>query len=304
MKNTVIIIIGAAALLFLLILLRSYYEIHHFRIKRYAINADAIKKQTTFAFITDLHNCSYGSDNEKIIAALKKEKPDFLIIGGDLIVGKRNIGQCLPEKYFNNAVSLLKGISGEFPILYTYGNHETRIKNRKETNPLYNEYIRQIKELLKEQKIILLNDEIWEYNNIIVAGLEVDDKAYDDNESFDNEKLRRLMSLVSRKAESDKNSFRILVSHSPDFFEQYAEENIDLVLSGHNHGGTVRIPFFGGVISRKYKLFPKYSYGIYKKNGTKMLLTGGLGDHTIHFRLFNIPEIVIITLKNSQKPLI
>lgn len=299
MKNTVIIIIGAAALLFLLILLRSYYEIHHFRIKRYAINADAIKKQTTFAFITDLHNCSYGSDNEKIIAALKKEKPDFLIIGGDLIVGKRNIGQCLPEKYFNNAVSLLKGISGEFPILYTYGNHETRIKNRKKTNPLYNEYIGKIKELLKEQKIILLNDEIWEYNNIIVAGLEVDDKAYDDNESFDKEKLRRLMALVSRKAESDKNSFRILVSHTPDFFEQYAEENIDLVLSGHNHGGTVRIPFFGGVVSRKYKLFPKYSYGIYKKNCTKMLLTGGLGDHTIHFRLFNIPEIVIITLKNS-----
>lgn len=296
MKNTVIIIIGIAALLFILMLLRGYYEVRHFRIKRYTIKTDTIKKQAAFAFISDLHNCTYGNDNEKIIAALKKEKPDFLIIGGDLIVGKRNMGQCMPEKYFKNAVSLLKGISGEFPILYTYGNHETRVKNRKETNPLYNEYIDSIKGQLEEQKIILLNDEIWEYNNIIVAGLEVGDKAYDNNESFDNEKLRKLMTLVSQKSASNKNKFHILVSHPPDFFEQYAEENIDLVLSGHNHGGTIRIPFLGGVISRKYKLFPKYSYGVYEKNGAKMILTGGLGDHTIHFRLFNMPEIVVITL--------
>lgn len=299
MRDTVLLITGIAMAFLALILLRSYYETHHFRIKRYCIKTDRIKEQTTFAFITDLHNCSYGKDNEKIIAALKKENPAFLIIGGDLIVGKRNIGQCMPEKYFNNAVSFLKGISGEFPILYTYGNHETRIKNRKEINSLYNEYMEQIKEHVQEQKITLLNDEIWEHNNIIAAGLEVNYEAYNEKESFDREKLKRLISSVNEKTYQDDNFFRILVSHPPDFFELYAEENVDLILCGHNHGGTVRIPFLGGVISREYKLFPKYSYGIYKKNGAEMIISGGLGDHTIHFRLFNMPEIVIITLEKS-----
>lgn len=300
MRDTVLWIIGILVLLLMLILLRSYYETHNFRIKRYSIRTDKIKKQTTFAFITDLHNCNYGKDNDKIIAAIKKEKPDFLIIGGDLIVGKRNVGQCETEKYFNNAVSFLHGISGEFPILYTYGNHETRIKNRREINPLYDTYIEQIKTLLEEQKITFLNDNVWSDKNIIVAGLEVDDEAYDDNNCFDREKLERLMSLADEKQPTVDCCFRILVSHPPDFFDLYAEEDVDLILCGHIHGGTVRLPGIGGVVSRKYKLFPKYSYGMYKKNGRKMILTGGLGDHTIHFRLFNMPEIVIITLEKGE----
>lgn len=299
MKDTVLWIIGILVFLLVLVLLRSFYETHHFRIKRYSIKTDRIKKQTTFAFISDLHNCNYGKYNEKIITAIKNERPDFLIIGGDLIVGKRNIGQCIPEKYFNNAVSFLKGISGEFPILYTYGNHETRIKNRRETNPLYNAYIEQIKKQVQEQKITFLNDDIWSDNNIIVAGLEVNDEAYDNDKSFERVRLERLMSLVSEKQPQDNSCYRILVSHPPDFFDLYAEENVDLILCGHIHGGTVRLPGIGGVISRKYKLFPKYSYGMYKKNGRKMILTGGLGDHTIHFRLFNMPEIVIITLTGN-----
>ena len=295
MRGTILWIMGTGGLLLVFILLRSYYETHHFKIKRYCIKNDNIKELTTFAFITDLHNCSYGRDNEKLIEALKRENIKFLIAGGDLVVGKRNIGQCRPEKFFNNAVSFLKGISGEVPILYTYGNHETRIKIRRKTNPLYDEYMEQINKL-KEQKIILLNDEIWQYQNIIVAGLEVDDKAYDDGKSFDREKLKGLMSSVNERASSDREVFRILVAHPPDFFEAYAEENVDLILCGHNHGGTVRIPMLGGVISRKYKLFPKYSYGVYDKNEKKMIVSGGLGDHTVHFRLFNMPEIVIITL--------
>lgn len=299
MKDTFLWIIGILVFLLMLVLLRSFYETHHFRIKRYSIKTDRIKKQTTFAFISDLHNCNYGKYNEKIITAIKNERPDFLIIGGDLIVGKRNIGQCIPEKYFNNAVSFLKGISGEFPILYTYGNHETRIKNRRETNPLYNAYIEQIKKQVQEQKITFLNDDIWSDNNIIVAGLEVNDEAYDNDKSFERVRLERLMSLVSEKQPQDNSCYRILVSHPPDFFDLYAEENVDLILCGHIHGGTVRLPGIGGVISRKYKLFPKYSYGMYKKNGRKMILTGGLGDHTIHFRLFNMPEIVIITLTGN-----
>ncbi len=294
------LIIGILIILLLLILIRSYYETHHFKIKRYTIKSDKIKNETAFAFITDLHNCNYGKDNETIVNAVKNENPDFLIIGGDLIVGKRNAEKNNPEKYFDNAVSFLKNISGEFPVLYTFGNHETRVKNKRKSNPVFDAYMGQIKELVDKQQIKLLNDDICNKNNIVVAGLEVNDEAYDDYNSFDKDKLDALMSRITGENTEDDNNFNILVSHTPEFFSTYAEENVDLILCGHNHGGGIRLPFIGGVISRDFKLFPRYSYGIYERNGRKMVLTGGLGDHTIHFRLFNMPEIVIITLKNSR----
>lgn len=296
----IFLIIGILIILLLLILIRSYYETHHFKIKRYTIKSDKIKNETAFAFITDLHNCNYGKDNETIVNAVKNENPDFLIIGGDLIVGKRNAEKNNPEKYFNNAVLFLKNISGDFPVLYTFGNHETRVKNKRKSNPVFDAYMGQIKELVDKQQIKLLNDDIWKKNNIVVAGLEVNDEAYDDNNSFDKDKLDGLMSRITGENTEDDNNFNILVSHTPEFFSTYAEENVDLILCGHNHGGGIRLPFIGGVISRDFKLFPRYSYGIYERNGRRMVLTGGLGDHTIHFRLFNMPEIVIITLKNSR----
>lgn len=296
----IFLIIGILIILLLLILIRSYYETHHFKIKRYTIKSDKIKNETAFAFITDLHNCNYDKDNETIVNAVKNENPDFLIIGGDLIVGKRNAEKNNPEKYFNNAVLFLKNISGDFPVLYTFGNHETRVKNKRKSNPVFDAYMGQIKELVDKQQIKLLNDDIWKKNNIVVAGLEVNDEAYDNDNSFDKDKLDGLMSRITGENTEDDNNFNILVSHTPEFFSTYAEENVDLILCGHNHGGGIRLPFIGGVISRDFKLFPRYSYGIYERNGRRMVLTGGLGDHTIHFRLFNMPEIVIITLKNSR----
>lgn len=275
---TIIIVLAAG------IILRSRYETHNFKIKEYRFSTDKVTEEIKFGFITDLHNCLYGEKNESVIKALEREKCSFLIIGGDLISGKRNIGDNSPLSYYSNAADFLNGLSGKMPIFYTFGNHETRVRNRQKTNPLYRAYMNSI----RNAELEMMNNRMYRWNQeLIITGLEIDEASYDNENSLNINK-----NLFCH----DEKAYRILVAHSPEFFGDYAKEDADLILCGHNHGGTVRLPVIGGVVSRDYKLFPKYSYGVYEKNGKKMVLTSGLGDHTIHFRLFNMPEVVVITL--------
>ena len=96
-----------------------------------------------------------------------------------------------------------------------------------------------------------------------------------------------------------EGAYNILVAHNPDYFGAYEKWGANLVLSGHNHGGLVRIPFIGGVISPRLHIFPKYTYGLYESSGTKMLLSNGLGSHSLKIRVNNIPEIVFIQIKGK-----
>jgi len=96
----------------------------------------------------------------------------------------------------------------------------------------------------------------------------------------------------------DNKKFNVLLAHNPFSFDAYSEVGFDLVFSGHVHGGIIRIPGIGGLLSPQRKLFPKYSEGIYKKGDTQMIVSRGLGYGGIKFRIFNRPEIVVVTLKN------
>ena len=271
-----------AVVALVLVFARSLYECSHFIVKEYNIKSSKVKDTpVTFGFISDLHNCCYGRKNEKIIEALKENKCEFLIIGGDMINGKRDIKNKNPEKYYKNATEFLNRISSEMKVYYTFGNHETRTKNRKSDNPLFSSFM----ESIKGCDITFLNNEKADINdNISVCGLEIPEEAYK-NEKYYMENM-----------EIDSERFNILVAHMPDYFMEYAKTGAELILCGHNHGGTIRLPFIGGVISRRYKLFPEYSYGLYKTEKSEMIFTSGLGDHSIHFRLFNMPEIVAINI--------
>lgn len=282
-------IISGVIILMIAILFKSYYETHHFKIKEYVIYTEKIEGIVKFGFITDLHNCCYGHDNKSVINAMIREKISFLIMGGDLISGKRDIGENNPEEYYGNAVAFLKEISKKIPLYYVFGNHETRVKNRKDRNPMYNAYMESIGGLgiqfiNNKESIIDCGN-----NSLLLEGIELTEVVYDEKKGF---------RMESGKTKSE--AYKILAVHSPEFFDEYAKSDADLILCGHNHGGTVRLPFIGGLISRDYRFFPKYSYGEYEKNGKKMILSSGLGDHTIHFRLFNMPEIVVVTLSGEK----
>ena len=95
-------------------------------------------------------------------------------------------------------------------------------------------------------------------------------------------------------------TFQILLSHRPELFEMYVNRSMDLVFSGHAHGGQFRLPFVGnGLVAPNQGLFPKYSEGLHIKKDTTMVVSRGLGNSIVPLRLFNQPEIVCATLRGK-----
>ncbi len=99
---------------------------------------------------------------------------------------------------------------------------------------------------------------------------------------------------------AEKDRFQILIAHNPQYFKEYAGWGADLTLSGHVHGGIVRLPLLGGVVSPSLALFPKYSGGRYQQAGRTMILSRGLGTHTINVRMFNPGEVSLIEIKGTK----
>lgn len=259
---------------------RSFYENSHFIRKRYCFSHENIDHPVKLLFLSDLHNNTFGRENEHLIRAIREEQPDVILIGGDLIVGKGG------RVNTNHALSFVNQIQDICPVLYTYGNHETRVKDTKE----FQNYQRE----LKKQRIELLNNTGIHMQihgqKFFFYGLELS------NEQYKKEQISRKNPFRGIKGE-----IKVLIAHTPNFFETYAKWNPDYVFSGHNHGGIVRLPHIGGMISTEHKLLPKYSYGVYQRKATSMILSAGAGTHTIKFRLFNPSEIVLAELQEKEK---
>ena len=109
--------------------------------------------------------------------------------------------------------------------------------------------------------------------------------------------------MVSTKRNSladDESSYSIFLAHRPELCESYARCNIDLVLSGHAHGGQFRLPFIGGLIAPDQGIFPKYDAGLFTNGSTNMIVSRGLGNSIIPIRFNNRPEVIVIELLNTD----
>lgn len=243
------------------------------------------KKITSFVVISDLHNQVYGKDNERLLGAIDDAKPEFIIIAGDMMIAK-------PGYNLDIVFDFLRKLALKYTVYYGIGNHEYRLKLYKEKYPgMYDDFY----SFLQEQGIILLDNKSCTVSvgnkNIVITGLEIEREYY-----------RRFMkiymapdyidSLVGSKTED----YTILIAHNPEYFESYVSWGADLVLSGHIHGGMVRLPFLGGVISPKVCFFPKYDSGLFEKDGKYMILSRGLGMHTIPVRINNRAELIKVEL--------
>jgi len=265
----------------LIILCRSCYEVTHFIIKRYTFQNKNAVSPINLLYISDLHETRFGKENERLIQAVQKEAPDCIIIGGDLIIGK--------EKKIKTDVALefLKKINGICPVLYNFGNHETRVRKTKE----FQDYLKELDRL----DITLLNNRGIHLNlkgtKIYFWGIELSKACY---------KSKKYTVKKNPFSAAKEDEIKILIAHNPNFFKEYAEWEPDYILSGHNHGGIIRLPMLNGVISTDKRFFPEYSYGLYQENQSIMVLSGGAGTHTIKFRLFNESEIVAVHIKNRK----
>ena len=280
-RKTIIIILISIILLFF-ISLYLYYENNYLQVSNYTIESNKIPKDFDgfkIAQISDFHNTKSKKLTNDLVEEIKKTKPNIIVLTGDLVDSyKTNI---------NVVISFVEKINDIAPIYYVTGNHEARIDN-------YDE----LKDKLEKNKVIILDGklEIIKKDNSEINLIGIDDPSFNFNTYRDDSTIIQ-DSLVPIKY--NKNNFNILLSHRPELIETYAKNNFDLVLSGHAHGGQIRIPFIGGLIAPNQGLFPKYTSGIYEMNNTKMIISRGIGNSVLPFRVNNRPELVVIKLKNK-----
>ena len=230
----------------------------------------------SIAHISDLHNAEYGENNEKLIDILKAESPNIIAITGDLIDSNHtNLEVAL--SFAQQAVKIA-------PCYFVTGNHEAWVGSQYE----------ELKTSLENAGVTVLQDEAIElnYGDECIQLIGLNDPDFSERDSFLSESI--LETKLSQVNIS--NGFTILLSHRPEHFNVYQNKNIDLVLSGHAHGGQFRLPVLGGVIAPNQGLFPKYDAGIYTENGTTMIVSRGIGNSIIPVRINNRPEIIIIEL--------
>lgn len=247
-----------------------------------------LKQECKLVLISDLHNKVYGDKNDILINAVKKINPDFIIMAGDLVTSREG-------EDMKPGLALVEALGKDYRIYYGLGNHESKLKAQPDK---YGTMYAELKNSLPDSNVFLLENKSKELSryNIRITGLELP------LDYFAHFRLKRmheglLEDLVGR---ADKNRCNLLIAHNPDYFSEYARWGADLVLSGHVHGGIMRLPVLGGVIAPSYNLFPKYDSGVFREKGAAMLLGRGMGAHTIPFRFFNPAQLYAVTLKPDK----
>ena len=264
-------------------------EIVTFKVTHYYITSDKfldLQRERKVVFLSDLHNERYGKDNEKLLFAVKKQTPDLIVIGGDMLVGKTNASTKVAEAFVSRLTEIC-------PVYYANGNHEQRMKVYPET---YGTMFQEYKEKIEKRGVTFIEntcaDINWDGCQIKIHGLEIPVQYY---KKFRKQALP--VDVVREQiGEPELNCYNILLAHNPTYVSTYLEWGADLILSGHFHGGVVRIPKFGGIITPQWHMFPKYSGELTKENERYVVVSKGLGTHTFKIRFLNPAEVVVLHL--------
>lgn len=232
--------------------------------------------------ISDIHHRKFGENQKRILKRVKREMPDIIVITGDLI--SRDM------RDFSETGNFCKDLSKVAPVLFSMGNHELDLPDKVRST-----YVETLKNagvhvLFNSSYPLRKDDEV-----IYFIGASLDISVYhDENHSYSD-----LNPYSLKELETDigtYNGFTVLLAHNPLIFDVYAAWNADLILSGHVHGGVIRLPLIGGLLSPERKFFPAYTRGLYQMNSSKLYVSAGIGK----LRLFNPSEINLITLLSKR----
>ncbi len=285
MKYLLIVLVVAA----ILVLLEIWRELHCFQVTEYVIESQKLSgcREKKIVFLSDLHNHMYGKENQRLIEKIKEISPELILVGGDMLIGKRTSS-------YEPAMKTVKALLKIAPVYYAHGNHEQRMK---EFPDVYNLYAyREYQKELKEAGVRFLENESVKEGNFRITGLEIPLKCY----LHCRKGVLEPDEITSRIGACDKESFQILLAHHPSYMEEYKRWGADLILSGHYHGGVVRIPGFTGMITPAFEIFPKYSGDIYREGDTAIVVSKGLGTHTVNVRFLNPAELVVLRLRGKN----
>lgn len=277
----------------IMILLAAFFltvmaiDCNRFVIREYTCESKALKKDGTFILLSDLHNKSFGKENQALLQAIEKQKPDGILIAGDMYTAAKG-------KDNTKVAEFVCRLAEKYPVYYGNGNHEHKTRLfPEEFGNLYQDYMDKIK---KAGVVTLQNEKVHLPGfNADIYGLEIERDYY---KKFERQKMEPEY-LMKELGTPDKGRFTLLIAHNPEYFPAYAAWGADLSVSGHVHGGLMRLPAAGGVISPSIQLFPKYDGGFFREGNAVMILSRGLGTHTLPIRIFNPGELVVIHLRRQ-----
>ena len=259
---------------------------NRFVVRKTEIQTDKLKagEAFRFVFITDLHSKRFAGNNNTLLEAIRRCRPDFVLCGGDMMTAH-------PKKNNSTAVSFLKSLSKEHKIYYAMGNHEYRARLYPETyGDMYDEFM----DAIENENLVLLDNDSVRLSDLPVRiqGLTIDKDFY---KRFT--KVHMPKDYIEKQVgKKNPEEYTILMAHNPEYGEEYFQYGADLFLSGHLHGGIIRLPYFGGVASPSFRLFPTYNGGLYEYGRKKGYVSCGLGTHTVPIRLNNPGEVSCITI--------
>ena len=292
MKKRIVVLAVVAAVLLVLIIWTAWGNTA-LELNTYTVSSDSLPE--TFdgyciAHVSDLHNAEMGEGNEKLLAILQEAEPDIICITGDLIDSRHTDIEI--------ALQFAKAAMEIAPCYYVTGNHEANL-SKVEYEKLENGLLDAGVIILHDSEVVLESEgasvsligiddpNCYSASTSIVPGEEYESKV---GSRMDPERIRELSTV---------DGFTILLSHRPEHFENYVESDVDLVLSGHAHGGQFRLPFIGGLVAPNQGIFPKYDAGLYTEENTNMIVSRGIGNSILPFRFNNRPEVILIELKSN-----
>lgn len=227
--------------------------------------------------VSDLHNATFGTNQKTLIKKIEKTQPDAIFITGDLIDS---------ERYdLEAALVLVDALVEMSEVYFVTGNHEVAVNK-----------LEDIKAALIERGVIYLENEAveWEVDGEILQIAGIHDPLMD-MYYRDEEYTRDAIDTASLTDE-----FTLLLAHRPEQMPVYADYGIDIVFSGHAHGGQVRIPGLGGLFAPGQGWFPRMTEGVFENGDTQLVLSRGLGNSGFPLRILNLPEIVSVTLERAE----
>lgn len=257
---------------------RSELEITH-----YNFHSKKVRRDVRLAVLADLHNCMWEDGGRQLFNVIDGEHPDVIVIAGDMVDGKRRSDP-------SRAMRVIGLLNRHYPVIYGMGNHERKLIESKE---LICERKIFRKELEKTGLKILSNS--YKYLDDTGVKLSCFDLPLDYFKRFVSLKLSAGQ-IESSLGELDSRYFNVMIAHDPQYFKAYSDYGPELILSGHMHGGVIRIPHLGGLVSPKLKLFPEYDAGLYERKGSSMIVSKGLGMHSIPVRINDPTELVIVDI--------
>ncbi len=284
-KSAIVLLIVIALLLF------CSYQNRHLETTYYTYKAEQLGADLEgyrIVQISDLHNVKFGKNNQKLVDRIRECEPDMIVLTGDLVDSNHT--------NVDRAVQFVDEIVKICPVYYVTGNHEYWLEKSE-----YDELM----DGLVSAGVVILDNQVVEISRgdakFRLVGL--DDRSLADgtleallsDESIRNNQAEQKEETADNE-DSGEKELTVVLAHEPQYLARYAGTGVDLVLSGHAHGGQFRLPFVGGIVAPDQGFLPEYTAGEYYMNGTEMIVSRGLGNSVIPVRLFNYPEIVCVDL--------